>query len=129
MKKILLLSTLAVALVYTSNAQQNKANNSTQQTEDVSKMEVAGIPLTVYVQGQTDQMTKDLGLSQQQASSVLTVNRNLAFMTSKAERISDRKQAAQAINDIAKLRREQYQKILTTQQFEQWSKTGARASR
>ncbi|OJW84386.1 MAG: hypothetical protein BGO69_11570 [Bacteroidetes bacterium 46-16] len=133
MKKLFLLSLSVMALATAGFAQSKQAPRAQQsaavQKEQTDNMEVQGIPINVYVKSQTDQMTKDLGLSPGQSSTLMEVNRNIAIKRSHAEKAATSRMQAQKSNDeISKFRMEQYQRVLTKDQYAKWAKANTDAT-
>ena|ERR1044072_4159208 len=118
MKKLFLLALSVAALANTGMA-QSSAQAHSQQTatqQNIDKMEVNGMPISVYAKSETDQWTKNLGLNKSQSGKLLEINKQLAVKRSNAER-TDRASSIKANDEIAKERNEQYQTVLTKEQY------------
>lgn len=135
MKKLLLLSCSLAIFANMGIAQTKQAQNTKaapiQKQQDVTAMEVQGIPINVFVKGETDQQTKDLGLDAAQSKKMWDVNMNVAIKRSNAEHMTERAKAQQEMAAINKYRAEQYKTVLTAVQYAKWVNTqqGARVSR
>ncbi len=135
MKKLLLLScSLAIfANIGIAQTKQTQTTNAApvQKQKDATMMEVQGVPINVFVKGETDQQTKDLGLDAAQSKKMSDVNMNIAIKRSNAEHMTDRVKAQQEMTSINKYRAEQYKTVLTATQYAKWVNTqqGARVSR
>lgn len=125
MKKLILLS-LSLALCVSSGfaqaKQQANGANTPSATPDLNKMEVQGIPIIPYVKGQTEQMTKELGLTEAQQNSVTKVNTMVAVKRSNIERMTDVKQVKDAKAALVAFSNEEYKKVLNPEQYAKWDK-------
>lgn len=125
MKQFILLS-LSIALCanmgFAQAKQQTNAANAAPTTRDLDKMEVQGIPIVPYVKGQTEQMTKDLGLTSAQQNSVTKVNTMVAMKRSDIEHMTDAKQIKDAKAALVTFSAEEYKKVLSPEQYTKWDK-------
>ena len=119
MKKALLLSLFVAAIGSTGFAQSQQVA-ATQQTS---------IDATAKLQ--TQQMATNLGLSKEQTSKIFEVNKNVAAKSNSVTAMADVKKAHEAQEQVNNYRNEQYQKILTKEQYQKWvsQNQGARTSK
>jgi NCAIR mutase (PurE)-related protein len=123
MKQLILLSLSAALFACPGFAQTQKAQPANEvTTADVNKMEVQGIPIVVYVKGQTEQMTKDLNLTTAQQNDVTKLNTVVAVKRSNIEHMTDAKQIKDAKAALTKYSGEEYKKLLNPGQYAKWEK-------